>query len=407
MTKQLPTVGIIGSGFSGMTAAIQVQKKFGIQPRLFEWNADIGGTWHANTYPGCACDIPSGLYSFSFEQNPDWTSSYSSQPEILAYMRGVARKYGIYDQTYFNTEVVEVTWLESVKKWKVDYRTGEDLQIKTECFDILFGGIGPLRIISIPEQYKDFKGTVVHTGAWDSSIDFTGKNVAIIGNGASAVQVIPQLQKVVKHLYSYQRTPTWVAQRYQFNYHKGIKILFRWFPFLMRLQRILIYIIHETTFPIFKRSNSYLAKFVRWWFARDMTKRLEKKGRADLVPLLIPNYALGCKRIARSENFLEALSEDNVTVKFGNITQVDGCTINHEDESATEVDILVLATGFDVQGFLGDLKVKGRNGKVLNELWSDNNYPDTYKTMTIHDFPNFFLLLGPNSGLGHKCHYYG
>ncbi|KAI8078751.1 uncharacterized protein BX664DRAFT_342609 [Halteromyces radiatus] len=398
MVIHQPKIAIIGSGFSGMTAAIQLQKKFGIRARLFEMNSDIGGTWLANTYPGCACDIPSGLYSFGFEQNPDWTTTYSSQPEIHDYMKRVAKKYNLYEQTYFNTAVVQVSWIESRHQWQVDYRRIDHIQ--SEYYDIIFGGVGPLRIISVPEQYKAFKGTIMHTGAWDSNVDFTGKRVAVIGNGASAVQAIPQLQKVVKHLYSYQRTPTWVAPRYQLKYPNGIKALFRWIPFLMRLQRILLYLMHEMTFPLFKKSDSYFAHFVRWWFKRDMMKRLERKGRADLAPWLIPNYALGCKRIARSENYLEALSESNVTVKMGNIIHVEDCTLTHQDGSSVDVDILVLATGFNVTGFLSDLTITGRHGTVLNDLWTGNNYPNTYKTMTIKDFPNFFLLLGPHSGLG-------
>ncbi|CAO3637236.1 unnamed protein product [Cunninghamella echinulata] len=380
--------------------------KFGIRARIFELNEDIGGTWKNNVYPNCACDIPSHLYSFSFELNPNWSHTYSTQPEILEYMRSVARKHELYEHAYLNTEVVAATWLENIQQWQIDYRTNSDSEIKTEYFNIVFTGVGPLRIPHIPKEYQDFTGTIVHTAYWDSNIDFTNKKVAIVGNGASAVQAIPPLQKVAKHLYSYQRTATWVAHRYQIKYHTFFKILFRWFPFLMRLHRITLYLIHESTFPLFQKSDSYFAKFVRAWFARDMRKRLERKGRADLVPLLEPKYAPGCKRIARTENYLEALAEENVTVKMGNIQSVEGRTILHEDGSAAEVDILVLATGFNVSGFLGSLKVTGRNNQILNELWADGNYPATYKTMTVNGFPNFFLLLGPNSGLGHKCSNY-
>ncbi|CAO3641739.1 unnamed protein product [Cunninghamella blakesleeana] len=318
-------------------------------------------------------------------------------------MKSVARKHQLYDQAYLNTEVVNVKWLNDIQQWQIDYRTGgAEAEIKTEYFNIVFCGVGPLRIPHIPKEYENFNGIIVHTGYWDTSIDFKDKKVAVVGNGASAVQLIPYLQSVTKHLYSYQRTATWVATRIQLKYHTFFKILFRWFPFLMRLHRISLYLIHETTFPLFQKSDSYFAKFVRAWFARDMRKRLERKGRADLVPMLIPKYAPGCKRIARTEYYLEALAESNVTVKMGNITSVDGRTIQHEDGSSADVDILVLATGFNVSGFLGNMNVIGRDNQNLNDLWSGGNYPETYKTMTINGFPNFFLLLGPNSGLGHN-----
>ncbi|ORX50828.1 putative flavo protein [Hesseltinella vesiculosa] len=376
-----PSVGIIGAGFSGMIAAIQVRTQLGITPKVFDYLPDVGGTWLANQYSGCACDIPSGLYNFSFALNPEWSTTYSPQPEIYDYMRSVARQHKMYDYTLFNTEVLSVNWLEESKHY---------------C------GIGPLRIPHIPEEFKSFTGTTIHTAVWNPSMDFKDKIVAVIGNGASAVQAIPCLQTKAKHLYSYQRSATWVAPRYQYKYPGFIKLLFRWFPILLRLQRYVLFLIHEATFPLFKNSRSLLARFVRWWFKVDMRLRLARRGRTDLVPVLTPDYAVGCKRIARSENYLEALASPNVTVKMGKITKVQGQTIYHEDGSETHADVLVLASGFEVKGCLGNLKVHGRNGVELNSLWSKNDYPSTFKTVAIHNFPNFFLLLGPNSGLGHN-----
>ncbi|KAI8334426.1 hypothetical protein BC941DRAFT_356769, partial [Chlamydoabsidia padenii] len=384
----------------GLTAAIQLQKQFGIRARVFEYNSDVGGTWFSNTYPGCACDVPSALYSFSFEQRPDWTQNYSSQSEIFAYFREVAKKYGIYDQTYFNTKVVQLTWMESSKTWKVDYCRDKSTQIQSESFDIVLGGIGSLRVTNIPDEYMGFKGKIMHTAIWDSAFDFTDKRVAIIGAGASAVQVIPELQKVAKHIYSYQRTPAWVLDRYQYKQPSWLITLLQWFPFLMILQRFFVYLIYESCFLYLKNRDSYLTKTMQRLLARRMTRRLQKVGRGDLAPLLVPKYNLGCKRLTWSETYLESLAKDNATVKLGTIKQVDGNTIVHEDGSSIDVDVLVLATGFDSHGFLGELKVNGRHGQELNHMWSGNNYPDTYKSITVNGFPNFFLFYGPNSSLG-------
>ncbi|KAI9483616.1 MAG: flavin-containing monooxygenase FMO [Benjaminiella poitrasii] len=401
--QELPTVAIIGAGFSGLCTAIQLNKQLGIKAQIYEVSSDVGGTWHDNTYPGCACDIPSPLYSFSFELNPNWSYHYSSQKEIYAYLRNVAKKYNIYEQTRFKTEVLHMKWIEDRQMWEIQsHNVAEDnAEVTVEYYNYVIAGLGPLRIPSIPSQLKNFKGTTVHTAMWDSSIDFTNKNVAVVGSGASAIQAIPELRKVCKHLISYQRTPAWIAPRDQFKYSRFSKFILKHVPFLMRIFRNAIFFQHEFYYFYFGYNGSFVSRLIHRLFEKLTAYRLKKAGRPDLVPILTPNFPPGCKRVAKSENYLEALAKPNVTVIPRAVKETRENVIVDTEGNEQEVDILVLATGFDVHGFLGNLHIYGRNGLDLRDKW-ENNFPSMYKATSIHGFPNFFLLLGPGAGLGHN-----
>ncbi|KAI8077569.1 putative FAD-binding monooxygenase [Thamnidium elegans] len=378
----LPSVAIIGSGFSGMVAAIQLKKRLNIIAEVFESTNDIGGTWSYNLYPGCACDVPSHLYSFSFELNPNWSQTYSSQKEIHQYMRDVAKKYDVYKQTQFETEVVRITWIEKTKKWEIELKTaGSDTKNQIKYFDFVFSGVGALRVPNVPEEFQTFEGKILHSAYWETDYDLTNKKIAIIGNGTSSVQIIPNIVKKVSHLYSYQRTPTWVTSRNQVS--------------------LLQFFLRESRFGVWGDTSSLIARIYKRIITREMTKVLVSKGRSDLLPKLIPTIEPGCKRIGVSDDYLQALCEDNVTINVSPIAKIKGRTIITKDGTETEVDVLCLATGFNTNGFLGDLKVQGRNGVCLDTLWKENS-AKTYKTVNIHGFPNFFMMLGPGSGLGHN-----
>ncbi|KAI7899854.1 putative flavoprotein [Cokeromyces recurvatus] len=396
-----PTVAIIGSGFSGMATAIKLKKELNIEADIFESTSEIGGTWNYNTYPGCACDIPSHLYSFSFELNPNWSQQYSSQKEIHQYMLQVAKKHRLKEQTQFETQVVRASWIESKKQWKLELKSFHNETNQIKYYDIVFSGIGSIRVPNIPKEFSTFEGKIIHSSHWDSSYDFSNKKVAVIGSGTSSVQIVPSLQKQVSHLYNYIRTPTWITPRNQFYYPDYVKWLFGVFPFLMYLYRAYQFFIRELRFSIWGNANSQLAKRNRARLEKEMSHILLSRGRPDLISKLIPNVAPGCKRFGVSDNYLQSLCEDNVTVHCSSIEKVEGKTIITSDGSRAEVDVLCLATGFDVNGFLGDLQVYGRNGICLNKLWEEMP-SKTYKTINVHGFPNLFLLLGPGSGLGHN-----
>ncbi|KAI8334350.1 putative flavin-binding monooxygenase [Chlamydoabsidia padenii] len=394
------TVGIIGSGFSGICAAVQVEKQLGIKPTIFESSNDVGGTWKYNYYPGCACDVSSHLYSLSFAPNPNWSSKFSPQAEILEYLRGVARKYGLYDRTLFNTEVVQADWIQDQCKWKLTVRENDVTRVM--YFDVIFAGLGPLRVPNYPKEFKSFEGTIVHSAFWDNSIDFTDKSVAIVGSGASAIQMIPKLQPIVKHMTSYQRSPAWCGFRNQYKYSSFVKFLFSWVPFLLKLYRYSIFVRLEMFYLVFGFFDTFIGRFATKFTKQEMAQRLIAKGRPDLVEKLTPDYRLGCRRFTFSENYLEALAEDNVTVERAAIASTQGRTITTVDGNSFECDILVLATGYNVGGFLGNLQINGRNNRNLNSLWDGGNNIKTYKSIAIHEFPNFFMLLGPGSVLGHN-----
>ncbi|KAI9257354.1 flavoprotein [Phascolomyces articulosus] len=396
------TAAVIGTGFSGICAAIKLEKELGINPQLFEISEDVGGTWHANTYPGAECDIPSHLYSLSFELNDTWTKHYSAQAEIYAYLRRVAKKYNLYEKTKFETEIVHAEWKEQQQQWLLQWRNTKNHQeTGSGYYDILFAGLGPLRVPNIPSEFAKFQGPIVHTTQWDSTLDYSNKRIAVIGSGATAVQAIPELRKVASHVYSFQRTPAWISPRDQFTYPSLLKFVFRWLPFLMRLYRIFLYLQHEMYYVSFGYHNSFLARRIQAGMTKIVAWRLKRAGRPDLIPVLTPDYPLGCKRIAKSELYLEALAKPNVTVIKSGVSDIKERTLMDKDGNAHEVDILVLATGFDVQGFTGNLDIYGRNRMLLDQKWR-KDFPKTYKTVTVHGYPNFFMLLGPSAALGHN-----
>ncbi|KAI8147575.1 hypothetical protein BJV82DRAFT_596084 [Fennellomyces sp. T-0311] len=396
------TAAIIGAGFSGICAAIELEKKLGTKAQLFELSEDVGGTWHDNIYPGLECDIPSHLYSLPSELNANWTKYYSGRAEIWQYMREVAKKHHIYEQTKFETEVVRSEWMDDKHQWHLEWRNVKDhQQVGSGDYDILFAGVGPLRIPVIPPEFSNFSGTVVHTARWDPNIDYTDKRVAVVGNGATAAQLVPELRKMAGHLYCYQRTPCWVVARDQFAYSKFFLFLFQWIPLFMRLYRFFIYLQCEMEFLSFGKPHSAMGRKAHQFLKGQMESRLSRVDRTDLIPVLVPEYLPGCKRIAKSEYYLEALAESNVTVIPSGVSSISGRTLTDKDGNETEVDILVLATGYDVLGFTGNLGIYGRNKVLLDEKWR-KNFPKTYKTVTVHGFPNFFILLGPSTILGHN-----
>ncbi|KAI8881609.1 monooxygenase [Backusella circina FSU 941] len=401
MTK--PTVAIIGTGFSGLGSAIQLKKQMNIDADLFEITKDIGGTWNYNTYPGAACDIPSHLYSFSYELNPNWSMEFSKQKEIHEYLKGVARKYHIYERTQFETEVIRATWLEDMKKWEVELNRYmvKNKENEIRYYDFIFSGVGGLRIPNIPKEYTSFEGKLIHSAEWDNSYDYNDKRVAIIGNGASAVQIIPNLAPSVKQLYSFQRTPSWVVPREVKSYSKFIRTMFYYFPIIMYFYRAYIFFARDMNFNMWKKPHSRLAVFAREQIIKFMKHSLSSNGRDDLAESLIPDFPVGCKRITPSPDYLPALCRSNVTVTRSPIVKVQGKTITTKDGLETEVDVLILATGFNVAQTFGSFQIYGRNGVNLNDLW-DSQTPKTYKTVAINGFPNLFVMLGPGSGLGHN-----
>ncbi|KAF8929403.1 monooxygenase [Dissophora ornata] len=395
-----PVVAIIGAGFSGLCAAIRLQTQLDLKTfQIFELEPDLGGTWWSNTYPGAACDVASINYQFSFEPNYDWSHRFAPQPEIWAYMRRVAKKYNLYEKIRFRTEITHVEWNQSRQKWVLDYMNLATSERSVMEADIVFSGTGPLRIPQIPKQFENFEGPKWHTAQWDHSFDLTNKRVAVVGSGASAIQVVPSIVDKVQTLEFYQRTPTYIVPRRNGAYSKLWKFMFRYVPFFHFINFKLNYWTSELTINIFSNKLIHvlprtlatcLAWFYRMWQVRD--KVLRQK--------LTPKYEMGCRRVVVSSNYFPALVKKNVNVHTEAISGIKGNKLMLSDGSIQEVDALILATGFKVQDMIPPKFLIGKNGIDLQERWGKN--PSTYYGLTSPETPNLFFLLGPNTGLGHN-----
>lgn len=407
-----PDIVIIGAGFSGMDAAIKFLD-LGIPFTIIEKNKEFGGTWYLNTYPGCACDVPAHLYSFSYELNPNWSKPYAEQGEILEYIKSVAKKYDLYKYAKLGVEAQEVRWIEEEKRWRITCSDGNVLTPR-----IVIGAQGPLHYPKMPniEGMETFKGPSVHSAAWNKNLDYNGKKVVVIGSAASAVQLIPIVAKKAKELYVVQRTPNWIAPQYSpvlpppSGYPKWLIGLFNWFPFLVRIHRWLIWCTMEGLFTplgLFGNPTTSTSAQIAQFIVRNILTLYMKshlgnspKGVA-LREKVIPTYPVGCKRIIRSQLYLEALVEDNVQLKCNLPKLIKPNSVVLENDEEIEADVLIWATGFEVGSF-GKTKLIGSNNLAITGTDAMDKGIEAYYGMTIPQFPNSFLLIGPNTGLGHN-----
>jgi cation diffusion facilitator CzcD-associated flavoprotein CzcO len=383
---------IVGSGFGGMGMAIKL-KQAGIEDFVvLDRDSDVGGTWHANTYPGCQCDIPSHLYSFSFAPNPNWSRTYATQPEILEYLRGVADRFGIRPHVRLECELTSAAWDDEANRWRIETSKGP---LTAETLITAPGGLSAPQVPAIA-GLDEFEGKVVHTARWDDDYDFTGKRVAVVGTGASAIQAVPMLQKIVKHLTLFQRTPPWIMPHVDRPISDKERRVYRRFPAFQRFVRSRVYWTNELRVPLFVYRPGLLK------IGEQIAKRHMARSVADpeLRRKLTPTYRLGCKRVLPSNKWYPALVEPNVDVAFGGLTEVRGNSVVTPEGEEREVDAIVFATGFHVTDIpIADM-VRGREGKSLGEVWQGS--PQMYRGSTVPGFPNLFFLAGYNTGLGHN-----
>jgi cation diffusion facilitator CzcD-associated flavoprotein CzcO len=382
-------VAIVGAGFGGLGAAIRLRQA-GIDDFLvFERAGDVGGTWWDNSYPGCACDVPSHLYSFSFAPNPSWSRSFSAQPEIWEYLRDCARRFGILPHLRLRHEVRQACWDEGRQRWRVETSGG------TWTADVLVAATGPLSEPKVPALpgLDGFKGSVFHSARWDHGHDLTGRQVAVVGTGASAIQFVPAIQPRVGRLRVFQRTAPWVLPRRDRALTGAERWLFRTVPSVQRLARSSIYWMRE----------SWTLGFLHPRVMR-LPQRLARRHLRAAVPdpalraRLTPDYTLGCKRVLLSNDYLPALARSNVEVVTAGIREVRPHGILTDDGVEHPADTIVFGTGFHVSDPpVGEL-VRGRDGRTLAEAWDGS--PKAFLGTTVAGFPNLFLLLGPNTGVG-------
>ncbi|XP_065651947.1 baeyer-Villiger monooxygenase-like [Hydra vulgaris] len=385
-------VVIIGAGFSGICAAIKLKKE-NIKFIIFEAAPDLGGTWLHNVYPGCACDIEAHLYCFSFYPNPSWKTPYASQSEILQYLKNVCNFYDIRQHMRFNTAVQKCYFDSKTQQWKVTTSGNEEF-----LCNFVISGAGVLHMPKIP-VLKDcvfFKGESFHSAKWNKECNLEGKLVAVIGTGASAVQIVPSIADRVKNLYVFQRTPTWSSFNQTPFYPRGTQTVFKMFPTILKLFRWLTFVKLEISFYVIFRSKSYLAKLIQQVMSKAIQDQLQNE---SLKKKMVPSYDIGCKRITPSNNFLQTFNKKNVHLVTEPIISLTEDGIK-TDENEYKIDILIYATGFDVVASIKSLNIIGPDGVTLNERWG--NKPNAYLGIMCPGFPNLFYLLGPNTVLGHS-----
>lgn len=384
---------IIGTGFSGLGMAIELQKR-GIDFVILEKAADVGGTWRDNNYPGCACDIPSHLYSFSFEPKPDWKNPFSFQPEIFDYMKGVADKYGLRRYIEFNSLVNRAYWSNEDMRWHVFTTDGREY-----ITQFLISGAGALHIPALPDidGREDFAGPAFHSAQWDHSVDLTGKRVAVIGTGASAIQIVPEIVGQVGELQLYQRTPPWVVPRSNPEIPAGLRDALRNVPGLRALVRTGIYWGQEAlAFGMTQRPGvlKILEAYSKYNIRRSVKDR-------ELRRKLTPNYRLGCKRILNSTTYYRAVANPKTELITDHIARITPHGIVTVDGRERPVDVIIYATGFHVTDSYTYVQIKGQNGEDLVDRWNREGI-GALRGITVAGMPNLFFLLGPNTGLGHN-----
>lgn len=388
---------VLGTGFSGLGMAIAL-KKAGIEDfMVLEKAQDVGGTWRENTYPGAACDVPSHLYCYSFEPKADWTRVFSPQPEILAYLRHCADKYDVRRHVRFGAQVTCARYDDAGEHWEVTLADGSVLRSQ-----VLVCGKGALHVPSFPtiEGIDAFRGPKFHSAEWDPTVSLEGKRVAIIGSGASAIQIVPAIAGKVKELHYYQRTAPWVLPRMDRAYTAAEKARFDKSALAAFLHRQRIYWTMEPRvlgFAVAPRIMSIAAKLGHQNIAYHIKD-------AALREKVTPHFTMGCKRTLISDDYYPALTRKNVEVITDRIAHASENAITTVDGKTREVDVIIYCTGFRVTDVLSGLDVYGRGGRSLEEEWKTG--AEAYLGINTSGYPNLFFLMGPNTGLGHNSMVY-
>lgn len=384
---------IIGTGFSGMGAAMKLRDSGREDFVVLEKAHDVGGTWRDNTYPGCECDIPSHMYSFSYELNTDWSKSFSGQEEIWSYMRKVADEKGIRPYITFGVEVTGATWDDDRKVWTVK-TNGEDYEAR-----VVVAGVGGLHIPNVPEikGADSFEGPKFHSAQWDHTVDLKDKKVVVIGTGASAIQFIPIIAQEVGHLTVFQRTPAWVLPKKDKPTPEWRKKMFAKVPGAQRAYRNALYWALEARAVGFNGHIKILPvaeKIVKRYLAK-------KVPDPELRAKLTPDYRLGCKRVLQSNTYYPTFLRDNVTLSTDGVAEIVKDGVVDANGVKHEADIIIYGTGFHVIDAFDYLDIKGKNGLNLAAQFREHG-TETYMGMTVNGFPNLYFMLGPNTALGHN-----
>lgn len=383
---------IVGAGFAGIGMAISL-KRLGIENFIvLERAADVGGTWRDNTYPGAACDVPSHLYSFSFALNPNWSRTFSPQKEIWEYQKRVVAEFDIEEKFLFHQDLVAAEWNEHDATWNITTSSG---QFSSRFFVAATGTLSDPKMPDIP-GLAEFQGELMHSAAWRSGVPLSAQRIGVVGTGASAVQIVPELAKSAGELTVFQRSAPYVTPRHDREYTLAEKSLFARMPSVLRELREELFWSNEGRFVERQAIPALLEETSRVALGHLAQQVKDPKLRAKLTP----DYQIGCKRILKSQDYYPALTRENVHLETTGITKVGHNYVELSDTRQIELDALVFATGFEAADLAVAHRIFGRMKTSLGEQWMDGM--QAYATTAVHNFPNFFILKGPNAGLGHN-----
>lgn len=383
-------VAIAGSGFGGLGMAIRLKQQGLEDFVIFERAQDVGGVWRDNSYPGCACDVQSHLYSFSFAQNPGWTRAFSPQREIWAYLRDCADRFGLRPHLRLGHTVQEACWDDRLQRWHIETSRGA---YTADVFIFAMGGLSEPAIPTLPGLER-FEGKTMHSARWDHGYDLTGRKVAVIGTGASAIQFVPEIQPKAGKLVLFQRTPPWIIPSEDHPISERMRWVYRRIPGAQRLVRGIIYLLRELL----------VLGFMHPWLL-ELAQRAAQRHLERSVPdpvlraKLTPSYTMGCKRVLISNDYLSSLTRPNVELITEPIREVRERSIVTVDGTEHPVDAIIFGTGFQVTQMPMARFIRGRDGRSLSETWGGS--PKAHLGTTVSGFPNLFMLMGPNTGLGH------
>jgi cation diffusion facilitator CzcD-associated flavoprotein CzcO len=378
---------IIGAGPSGLSTCIKLKEQGIHDTVILDLANRIGGTWALNDYPGLFCDVPSEMYSLGFAPNPNWSRTYAPQAEIQQYLEDVAHQFNIVDQVKLNTKVTDARWDSTAQRWLIS--TADQLY-SAKFFVPATGFIGEAKMPEFPGQ-DTFGGTMFHSGMWNHEYDLTGKRVAVIGSGASAIQFLPMIQPLVKELISFQRTPSWVLPKPDFAMPKVINKLFKFAPTLQKAVRESALLSLEPSLPIFMNINVLRAATHPLGLLNIRLNIADPIMREKLTP----DHTLGCKRPMFSNSWYGALAKPNVNVLFQGLERITETGVVAEDGTEYPVDAIIFGTGYAVAEPAIYRIIKGEDGRSLSDTWQGN--PRAYMGVSVHGFPNMFMMLGPNS----------
>ncbi|KAE8420972.1 monooxygenase [Aspergillus pseudocaelatus] len=396
-TAYSPSAIIIGAGPSGISLAYRLRHELGFDDFLIYEKLDgVGGTWRTNTYPGCGCDLPSHLYSFSFNLNPNWSKELCEQPEILQYIEDTVDKFDLRKHVITSVECSGAVWDECREEWTVslrDHKTGLNFVRYATIFVSAVGAISFPRDVRF-KNMNEFQGPIFHTARWDHSVDYTGKRVAVIGNGCSAAQVVPAMAEKASFVQQYARSAQWYHPRPNHHFSAVEKCAFRWIPLLQRWLRLRIFLKAET------ESNTYFPSpegvNARIEAEKESKEYILSKTPEKYWDFIMPNFPLGCKRRIFDPGYLDSLHRSNVSLRNEGIKEFTESGIIGSSGDEYHADIIVLATGFQVSQFLTPMEIVGRRGVSLNKQWEESRGAQAYYGTHVHNFPNMGIIFGPN-----------